>query len=99
MGVSGIFKTLIIIVACVLIGAMVLNVFLPNVVTSLSNAVEGSIYNATGMSFDLNGDGTAGKANGESTKTGQTINGAGASTNNNTAGQQENTAGSVEGFN
>lgn len=99
MSVSGIFKTLIIIVACVIVGAIVLNVFLPNVVTSLSNAVEGSIYNATGMSFDLNGDGTAGQANGTSTQTGQTIGNAGAQTNNNTSGQQEDTAGKVEGFN
>ena len=99
MSVSGIFKTLIIIVACVLIGAMILNVFLPNAVTSLSNAVEGSIYNATGMSFDLNGDGTAGLTSGTASQTGQTIQGAGAQTNNNTAGQSENTAGGVQGFN
>lgn len=61
MSVGKIFKILIIIVACVIVGALVLNVLLPNTTTSLVNAVEGQIYNATGMSFDLNGDGTAGK--------------------------------------
>ena len=96
MSVSKIFKVLIVIVACVIIGALVLNVFLPNTVTALSNAVEGSIYNATGMSFDLNGDGTAGRASGASIQTG-TVAGAGAQTNA-AAGNEDITAG-VEGFN
>lgn len=56
MKVSGIFKTLIVVVACIIIGALVLNIFLPNVVVQLSTAVESSIYQATGMSFDFNGD-------------------------------------------
>lgn len=63
MKVSGIFKTLIVVVACIIIGALVLNIFLPNVVVQLSTAVESSIYQATGMSFDFNGDGTKGGSN------------------------------------
>ena len=94
MSVSKIFKILIVIVACVIIGALVLNVFLPNVVTSLSNAVEGSIYNATGMSFDFNGDGTNGGSTGGSLKTG--VDNAGAATNK--TSNQENIAGDVQGF-
>lgn len=60
MKVSGIFKTLIVVVACIIIGAVVLNVFLPNVVNQLSNAIENSIHQATGLKFDFNGDGTIG---------------------------------------
>lgn len=60
MKVSGIFKTLIVIVACVVIGALVLNVLLPNTATSLVNAAEDMIYQATHISFDFNGDGVKG---------------------------------------
>lgn len=63
MKVQGIFKTLVILVCCIVLGAMVLNVFLPNVVTQLSNVVEDSIFKGTGMSFDFNGDGQGGGAN------------------------------------
>lgn len=63
MKVQGIFKTLVIVVCCIVLGAMVLNIFLPNVVTQLSNVVEDSIYKGTGMSFDFNGDGRGGGAN------------------------------------
>lgn len=94
MSVSSIFKTLIIIVACVLIGAMILNVFLPNAVTSLSNAVEGSIYNATGMVFDFNGDGNGGDVN-ANTATG--VDNAGAQTTNNA--QDADQSNQVTGFN
>lgn len=62
MDIKKIFITLIGIVACVVIGALVLNVLLPNATKSIINAVEGQIYNATGMSFDFNGDGTVGSA-------------------------------------
>lgn len=61
MKVSGIFKTLIIIVACVVLGAFALNIIMPNAAKSLVNATEGMIYNATSMSFDFNGDGIYGK--------------------------------------
>ena len=98
MSVGKIFKILIIIVACVIVGALVLNVLLPNTTTSLVNAVEGQIYNATGMSFDLNGDGTAGKGGASSMKNGGTVSGADGSINNN-ADQNQNQSGGVQGFN
>ena len=62
MSVQKIFITLIIIVACVAIGALVLNVLLPNVTTTLISAVENMIYQATKLEFDFNGDGVVGKA-------------------------------------
>lgn len=58
MSVQKIFKTLIIVVACVIIGAFVLNALVPNVIAGLSNSIETMLQNATGMTFDLNGDGT-----------------------------------------
>lgn len=64
MNVKGIFITLITIVACVLIGALFLNTLLPNVAAQVVNAVEGTIYQATGMSFDFNGDGIKGSSSG-----------------------------------
>lgn len=65
MSVQKIFITLIIIVACVVIGGLVLNVLLPNVTSAIVNAIEGQIHNATGMNFDFNGDGTAGDGGGQ----------------------------------
>lgn len=58
MSVKNIFITLIIVVACVAIGALVLNVLLPNVATALVDAIEGMIYNATSLQFDFNGNGS-----------------------------------------
>lgn len=57
MSVAKIFKTLIVVVLCVIIGAFVLNTLMPNVIAGLCNTVENGIKNATGISFDLNGDG------------------------------------------
>lgn len=57
MSVAKIFKTLIVVIVCVVIGAFVLNTLLPNVVANLCNTIENGIKNATGISFDLNGDG------------------------------------------
>lgn len=97
MSVGKIFKVLIVIVACVIIGAIVLNVLLPNVTTSMVNAVEAQIFNATGMSFDFNGDGTNGRGSANTATTG-TVAGSGASTQNNgSAGQSQ--SGQVKGFN
>lgn len=62
MKVGGIFKTLITIVACVVIGAFALNILLPNATKSLVNATEDMLYNATSMSFNFNGDDHAGGA-------------------------------------
>lgn len=67
MKVSGIFKTLIIIVCCIVIGATVINIFLPNVITQLSQTVEDAIFKATGMAFDFNGDNTVGNSNANNT--------------------------------
>lgn len=67
MSVAKIFKTLIVVIVCVVIGAFVLNTLLPNVVANLCNTIENGIKNATGISFDLNGDGVGqSSANAES---------------------------------
>lgn len=60
MSVKKIFITLIIIVACVMIGALVLNVLMPNVTATVINATEDMIFSATGMEFDFNADGNIG---------------------------------------
>lgn len=62
--VKKIFTVLIVMVGCVVVGALVLNVLLPNVSSSLVDALEGMVYNATGMSFDWNGNGHKGESNG-----------------------------------
>jgi len=60
MSVKKIFILLITIVACVMVGALVLNVLMPNVMTTLVDSVENMIYNATGMSMDFNGNAKSG---------------------------------------
>lgn len=60
MKVSKIFTILIVIVACVVIGALVLNVLLPNTATAIVDAVEDQIYKATKITLDLNGNGNKG---------------------------------------
>jgi len=54
--VKKIFIVLITIVACVLIGAFLLNILMPNVTTTVINATEDMIFRATGLSFDFNKD-------------------------------------------
>ena len=76
MKVQGIFKLLVVVVCCIVLGALVLNIFLPNMVTQLSNVVEDSIFKATGMSFDFNGDGHGGGANASNSYTDTTNGGA-----------------------
>lgn len=61
--VKKIFTVLIVMVACVVVGALVLNVLLPNVSSSLVDALETMVFNATGMKFDWNGNGNAGDKN------------------------------------
>ena len=63
MSVKNIFITLIVVVACVMIGAFVLNVLMPNVAAQLVNSVEDMLYKATGMSFDFNNDSNVGDNN------------------------------------
>lgn len=61
--VKKIFTVLIVMVACVVVGALVLNVLLPNVSSSLVDALETMVFNATGMKFDWNGNGNKGEKN------------------------------------
>ena len=86
MNVKSIFITLITIVACVLIGALVLNTLLPNVASQLVDAVEGTIHQATGMSFDFNGNGTTGDSSG------------GDNEYHDTLGEDQIESGNVDGF-
>ena len=58
--VKKIFIILIVVVACVMIGALVLNVLMPNVMVTLVDSVENMINRATGMSVDFNGNGVKG---------------------------------------
>lgn len=60
MKVSKIFVILITVVVCVIVGAFVINILMPNTVTSVVDTVENQIQHATGISLDLNGNGTAG---------------------------------------
>lgn len=62
--VKKIFTVLIVMVACVMIGALVLNILLPNVSTSIVDALEQMVFNATGMKFDWNGNGAGGESGG-----------------------------------
>lgn len=63
MNVKKIFITLITVVACVILGAFVLNTLMPNVTTTLINAVEDQIFKATSLEFDFNNDGAIGSNN------------------------------------
>lgn len=79
MNVKKIFITLITVVACVILGAFVLNTLMPNVTTTLINTVEDQIFKATSLKFDFNNDGTIGSnnntyegANEDTTVTGET---------------------------
>lgn len=87
--VKKIFVVLIVVVVLVIIGALVLNLLLPNAATALVDAIEDMIYNATKMSFDFNGNG-----NGGSTTTGAYS----ATVNQNNNDPAANGAG-VDGFN
>lgn len=60
MNVKKIFITLITVVACVILGAFVLNTLMPNVTTTLINAVEDQIFKATSLKFDFNNDNNEG---------------------------------------
>lgn len=87
MSVGKIFKMLGTVVGCVIVIAFLLNLILPNVMITVTNAVEGMIYNATGLSLDFNGDGKLGAANsGKDQQAGV-----------NNSGEEE--AGKVKGFN
>lgn len=86
MSVKKIFIILGTIVACVIVIAFALNVLMPNVVTAMVSTVEGMIYNATGLSFDFDGNG----------QVGQSFDGSVAADVNS---DTDSVTGSVEGFN
>ena len=86
MSVKKIFIILITVVACVMLGALLLNVLMPNVMTSVVDSVENMVYNATGMSMDFNGNGTGAGTKGKATE--RTVN------DNEGAGKKE----AVDGF-
>lgn len=66
MDVKKIFIILISVVACLVIGAFVLNTILPNALATGINTIEGAIRNGTGIQIDINGDGdTEGNNNGD----------------------------------
>lgn len=56
--VKKIFTVLGTAVACIIAIAFLLNIVLPNGLNGISNAIENSIQQATGVEIDLNGDGT-----------------------------------------
>lgn len=60
MDVKKIFMTLVIVVMCIILGAFLLNKLVPTATAQVVNAVEDSLYNATGMKFDFNSDGIYG---------------------------------------
>ena len=59
--VKKIFSILIVTVMMLVLGAFLLNKLVPNVVSQAVNAIEDSVYKATGLSFDFNGDGDSGE--------------------------------------
>lgn len=61
--VKKVFMTLVTIVACVVLGALILNTVLPNTAIAMVDATEDMIYNATGMSFNMNGNSKVGGTN------------------------------------
>ena len=56
-GVRKIITVLIVMVICVVVGALVINVVAPNAVALVLNGVDRGIFNATGLKADINGDG------------------------------------------
>lgn len=60
--VKKIFITLIVIVVIVIVGAILINVLVPNGVTGVVNAFETQIMKATGLQIDFNGDGVGANA-------------------------------------
>lgn len=76
MNVSGIFKILIIVVACIIVGGILLNVLLPNGLNSIVGWMESGVKAATGSNFDLNGDGSIGTPTAQQDTTGSGADGA-----------------------
>lgn len=89
MKVSKIFVILITVVVCVIVGAFVINILMPNTVTSVVDTVENQIQHATGISLDLNGNGVSG-ASGNNT--------ANMKDSNNDKSNSTNSSKTVDGF-
>lgn len=60
--VKKVFLVLIVVVVMLIIGGVVINVFVPNGISAVSNAVEQGIHGATGLNIDFNGDGVGNNA-------------------------------------
>lgn len=58
MNVKKIFAILITVVVMIILGALVINVVVPNGFAGVCNAIEGGIKQATGIEIDFNGDGS-----------------------------------------
>lgn len=86
MSVKKIFMTLVVIVLCILVGAFLINILMPNVVTQVIDSAEDSVYKATGMSFDFNSNGNKGEVKSEYSSTGKSDE------------VQDDGSGNVEGF-
>ncbi len=54
--VKKVFIVLIVVVALIIIGALVLNVLLPNATALMVDYIEWGIYRATGLGLNLNGN-------------------------------------------
>ena len=61
---------LITIVVVMLIGFFILNILVPNAVVTACSAFEDSMFKATGISIDINGDGRGGQSNANNQYTG-----------------------------
>jgi len=59
-GIKKVFMILISAVASVIIGALVLNVFLPNAVDIAVDSTENMIFQASGLRVDIDSDGRPG---------------------------------------
>ena len=82
--VKKIFTVLITAVACILIGAFILNAVVPNATSAIADAIDNTVFMATGIQMDINGNGTSGSASadvsGSSTDDGTAQNGTGGGT-------------------
>lgn len=72
--VKKVFIVLITVVALIIVGALVLNVLLPNATALMVNYVEYGIFKATGLGMNINGDAYTGCATAPTTNVAHTDN-------------------------
>lgn len=72
--VKKVFIVLITVVALIIVGALVLNVLLPNATALMVNYVEYGIFKATGLGMNINGDAYTGSATAPTTNVTHTDN-------------------------